>query len=244
VSCIVAAGCGGAGKSSSTSATQGSGSTHTAVAAGPITRARAVAYAQAVNLMAADVPGAKITKPEHQSAAPSPASVQYTRCAGGVSPARKVADIDSATFRTGTGLAGSRVKSSVTVLPSAALATRNFAAARSPQGRRCLATLLPQALENNPKTRGHFAGTSTSALPSPLPTGTQSFGVRVATTFTSKSAAGRAIQLPIYIDEFVLLAGAAEVNLSAFSLTGPVPTAGLGHLLSLLNGRAQANKLQ
>jgi hypothetical protein len=74
----LAAGC---GSSSGSSASSGS-----PIAGTSITKAQATAYAQAVNLGAADVPGTTIIKAEGEGKALTVAGVEFERCAGGVSP--------------------------------------------------------------------------------------------------------------------------------------------------------------
>ena len=56
----------------------------------PITRAQAIAFAKAVNLRAADVPGSKLVEREREDMKVEPANLEYERCAGGVDPHREV----------------------------------------------------------------------------------------------------------------------------------------------------------
>jgi hypothetical protein len=66
--------------------------------------------------------------------------------------------------------------------------------------------------------------------------------VRVSTTLIA-IVRGKQVRLPIYLDFFDLLAGPAEVNMSARSVAHPPPKAIERRLLSLLYARAETHKL-
>jgi hypothetical protein len=234
---------------SGSSTTTGTQTSHGSTAGAQVTKAQAVAYAHEVNLIAADVPGAIVRSEEVQRGAASSASVRFARCAGAVNPNRRLTNIKSATFKVGKGLEAIRLKSSVEVMPSAALAARDYAAARDARGRACLARLLPKTLQG-PATLGALAttrarfGPATASFPPNLsPAGQESFAIRVATTLITQSIRYREIRLPVYLDFFAILAGPAEINLSAVSISHPPPTAIERRLLSVLYSRAQAHKL-
>jgi hypothetical protein len=236
---VLAAGCGGSSGSSGSSGAASGGGTS---GSGAISKAQAIAYAHAVNLSAADVPGAIIGRAERESAAPSRESVEFAQCAGGVNPNRRVADTKSTTLKSGKGVTVTQVKSSVEVMPTAALAAANYAALRGGRGRGCLARLLPQALERTATSSAHFGPATVSVLENLLPAGQESFGVRVSTSI-STIAGAKQVKLPVYFDMFALLAGPAEVQLSAFGISHPPSTATERRLLSVLYSRAQAHKL-
>jgi uncharacterized protein YceK len=236
---------GGCGTSDHTSSSTTTSTTaaHTAAASDSITKAQASAYARAVNLVASDMPGAEIIKPEKERGAPSQASVQVASCAGGVSPTRRVANIKSATFKLGRAGALAQVKSSVEAFPTAALATQNYTALRSARGRACIARLFPQLLEGKTTASVRVGPITTSFLPSPLPVGQESFGVRVVSTFTGSSLTGGEVRIPVYVDVYAILAGPAEINFSDSAVAHPVAPSTERRLLSLLYSRAQEHKL-
>ncbi len=237
VAALLAAGCGGSSKhSATTTATQGG---HASISDTLVTRAHAVTYAREVNLTASDVPGATVKSSERESPAPKQGAVEYARCAGGVSPTRRIVDIKSPSFETSAGSAATVVKSSVEVFASEAAAARNFAAGASARGRGCLARLLPQDLQGT-ATGARIGSISTSRLPNLLTAGQKSTGVRIATTVTA-SVSGKRVLL--YVDEFALVAGPAEVDLGATGISHPVATSTERQLLALLYSRAQAHKL-
>jgi hypothetical protein len=235
---MLVAGCGSSGSST----TAGSQRSDQAGSGSEISKARAVAYAHAVNLTATDVPGAVVRSQERESGAPSLQSVQFARCAGAVNPDGRVVDVKSAIFRIGQGTEPTRLKSSVEVMPSAALAAQDYAAARSSRGQACLARLLPQVLEGTTARVADFGPATASFLPNLLPAGQASFGVRVITSLTA-IVAGKQTRLPVYLDIFEILAGPAEVSLTATSVSQPASSATERRLLSLLCTRAQAHKL-
>jgi hypothetical protein len=235
---VLASGCGGSGSSSGTAAR----ASRAASVEARVTRSQSIAYARQVNLTAADVPGAVVSSSERETGAPSQESVEFARCAGAANPARRVADIKSATFKTGKRTEVTQLKSSVETMPNAALAAQDYDAARSPRGHACLVRLLPRVLSGTTARAGRFGPATTSFLPDLLPAGQKSFGVRVTTSLTA-IAAGRQTRVPVYLDIFEILAGPAEVSLTATSVSQPARVATERRLLSLLYSRAQAHKL-
>jgi hypothetical protein len=227
----LAAGCGSSGGSSA-----GSGSP---IAGTSITKARAVAYAQAVNLGAADLPGSSIIKAEGEGRAPTVAGVEFERCAGGVSPERRIVDIHSPGFRVASASKGGRVRSAVEVMPTAALAARNNAVARSARSRACFARALPEQ-STGPLRHGPV---SISSLPTPLPGADGSYGLRLTTTVIGRNLRGGEIRTRVYMDVFGFVSGPAEINLTAIGVSRPVPSATEQHLLPLLFSRAREHKL-
>lgn len=230
---VLAGGCGSSHNASVTS---------TSAAGTAISKAQAIAYAQEVNLVAADIPGATVRSQEHESGEARTAGVEFARCAGGVSPRLRVANIDSARFRIGKKTRSTQVKSSVEVMPTAALAAQNYSALGSARGRACLAHLLAHVLDGASTGRARFGPATTSLLPNLLATGKESFGLRVTTTVIA-IVRGKQVSLPVYRDVFDLLAGPAEVNMSATGIAHPPPKATERRLLSLLYTRAETHKL-
>jgi hypothetical protein len=224
----------------------GCGSSHhaalTGTTAAGISKAQATAYAHEVNLVAGDIPGATVRSQEHEVGEAKPAGVELARCTGGVSPRRRVTNVDSSRFRIGKKTAATQVKSSVEVMPTAALAAQNYGALGSARGRACIAHLLTHVLEGASTSRVRFGPASTSLLPNLLATGKETFGVRVTTTLTA-IVSGKQVRLPVYSDVFDLLAGPAEVNMSATGFGHPPPKATERRLLSLLYTRAETHKL-
>jgi hypothetical protein len=232
---VAAVGCGSSGSTTGTDATapRMSSSSQT-------DKARALAYAHAVNLKASDVPGARVSATERESGVPSREGVQFARCAGGVSPTVRISDVKSPKFTTGEGRAAMQVKSSVEVLPSAALAARNFAAVGSARGHACLVRALPEVF--GAAAGGHFGRATISPLPSLLRSERDNFGIRISTSLTSV-VAGKQVRLRVYLDTFEILAGPAEVGMGVTSVSRAPSRATERRLLMLLAKRAEQHEL-
>lgn len=229
---VLVGGCGSSGPATKTDA-RAAARTSTS---GQIGKTQALAYAHAVNLKASDVPGARVSAAERESGAPSQESVRFSRCAGAVGPTVRISDVKSPVFTTGQGRAAMQAKSSVEVLPSAALAARNFAAVGSARGHACLARALPTIFGT--AGGGHFGPATVSPLPKLLTSGQESFGVRIASTAVDKQ-----VRLPIYLDTFEILAGRAEVGMGVTSVSRPPSRATERRLLVLLAKRAEQHEL-
>lgn len=209
-----------------------------AVAAAP-TKARARAFAAAVNLTAADVPGFTGSV-AHSTPAGKSLGVTTARCAAGVDPRRALVDIDSRDFnRMGAGgIAAEEVSSNVGVLPSSALAARDLAAVRSGRGRRCLAAGVNQLLRTMNAKGVSFGPAVLSTLPHPAPGADGSFGLRIKVT-----ADVHGVRIRFWVDEFGVRVGPAEVSLTALGVLHPFGAADEQRLLALLVTRATAARL-
>jgi hypothetical protein len=210
---------------------------------GPVTKAEATAYANAVNLGPTDVPemvGIGV-EGEHKEVSPL-----IETCGIRERHADDVADVKSPTFRSGGNGGGvplQEVKSDVEVMSTAALADRKLAhtqaAIHSPRIRACLARVYAQifakpfAKGNRPLSLGR---TTVSALHPALP---RSFGMRVVVPF-ALTVNGLKVDTRLYVDALAFIVGRAAVSLVTLRFTYPVPAATEQRLLSLLYGRAKA----
>jgi hypothetical protein len=209
----------------------------------PITKAQAAAYAQAVNLRAADLPHMTVTAPEQAGKAPGRQDRELATCDGGPDPGRVIAKIHSASFGGAVEGEDEGIKSNVEVEPTDALAAQSGAVALSPRFVRCIKRFLPRVFgEANGRGRARYGRATVSRLPTPLPDVKESFGVRIATTVTSTARVGQP-PIPVYIDEFGFVSGRVEVSLTAFGAPQPVPTETAERLLALLRSRAEAHTL-
>jgi hypothetical protein len=239
ISCIAVFGC-ASSQSTATVAAAGTAADN-AVSVG---KAHARAYARQVNITQADVPGAALVADEEESGPPSQKALEVARCAGAVVPNRRIADIKSSTLRVGTVVdEATRVKSSIEVQPSAAIAARNYAALQSARDRRCIARDLPQLAEGAGTAHAHIGPTTVSVLQRVLPEGQNAFGFRIKTTITGASAIGQQMREVLYIDDYGFVAGRAEVSLNDIRTSRPPPTELERHLLTVLYSRAKAHKL-
>jgi hypothetical protein len=218
----------------------GGNSTATVPADGPITKAEATAYAHHVNLGVADVPGMVSTSLEHEN---HERDLVNSECRLHEIETHLV-DIQSPTFRSGTGLEEKSVRSDVEVMPSAALASGKFSNEQrvlaSARDRACLTRAYSQAFVTNLRhglpggVRLLIGHTTLSVLHPPVP---GSLGLRIVVPFTIVGPAG-SLTASLEVDGVGFVHGAAAVNLLATGTGGPLPTE--QHLLSVLYGRGKA----
>jgi hypothetical protein len=232
---VLAAGCGGSGTTTSTSSGEVSSSTQ-------LTRASATAYAHAVNLRAADVPGMSAGSSEGelpQTPSSQRSNSAFTRCFGGVGTNARLVKIHSPEFSAGRAAQSQSVRSTVEVWPTAALAARNNAAYFSSRGRRCFLRYLEaarrQLKRRDPKLQ--LGPLRVATVTAPLP-GTSDGRLR-----TINDARNGHVRIHIYHDIFTFISGPAEIELEAIGFSKPVPTATEERLLSLLLKRVEAARL-
>jgi hypothetical protein len=206
---------------------------------GPITKTEAILYAQAVNLIPADVPEMVSVSQEGEDRERNHSVT--SRCGLRESHVH-VVDIHSPTFRSGDGLQLKEVLSDVEVVPTVALADRKLAQIeadiRSPRARGCLEHLYTQIFARS-LTKG-VAGRARvrfgrSTLTFPHPSVPRSFGLRLRIPFTVTGTV-RSIGGSFDVDAFGFLAGRAAIGLTSFGFSRLGPTE--QRLLSLLHSRA------
>jgi hypothetical protein len=209
----------------------------------PITKAQAQVYAQVVSLRPADMPGFTAIGREAETPAPGPSALQYSRCRGGINPARRIAGISSAEFSAGSAFHAELMKSTVEVWPTPALVTVNSTTAHSPRGRACLLRYLHAAHEHinrARKGRMQIGPFKLSIVPNPLPGVSHSFLTSLNETRLLRSGA---VRVHVYRDIFGFISGAAEIELEAVGFGHPVPTPTEEKSLLLLVARARANAI-
>jgi hypothetical protein len=210
---------------------------------GPITKAQAVAYAHAVNLQAGDVSGFTSSGSETKAPEPGRYGLEYSRCRGGVNPARRIANIYSTEFSAGSGFYGKVVKSIVEVWPTPALVAFNNTTSHSSRGRACLVRFLEavrKRINRERKGRRQYGPFTITTVPNPLPGVSHSFLTTINETRLLRTGAIRA---HVYRDIFEFITGPAEVELEAVGFGHPVPAPTEEKALLLLLDRARANTI-
>ncbi len=250
------AGCGGAqgGSANSTGGSAGSvatGSprrpprgifaTRATHASAPISVAAAESFAHAINLTAADVPGATARK--HESYGESSRERHrekhaFAKCLG-IQPTHEIVAVKSPRLDRGAGIEDESFTSSVTVVAHPFEAEREIMAVRRFGRRSCLARLLRRRLLGENLGRARFRGLRISVLRPRVGGATASAGLRIELMLLT--ARGRSI--PLYTDELAFALGSAEIQLAAFSIAQPVASTTEQELLSLLSQRAHAHPL-
>lgn len=235
---MLLAGCRGSSSSADSASTQ-------------VSNAQAVAYADAVNLRAADVPGLEEgRRPAKRQTAAGPFGRGMDRCESAAARAGLVIGISSPRFDHLSSRPIQGVDSGVYFFKSEALAHQYLAAPDSAGFAACLETVA----SNQPKTvtcegskvaQPMSSDPHLSTLPASLP-GVRTYGLRLA----SHSACGAPGRSESYEDFLSFVRGDAVITLNATSITlgatseaHPFPAATEQRLLSLLYSRAKTHKL-
>jgi hypothetical protein len=203
-------------------------------------RSSALAFARAVNLTSADVPGFTPSE-KHSTSSEHEKRLERAmlRCAGtGASKTKGVLEASSKDFQLKHQILDFSVSSEVSVQANAAQALHGLDAIRSPHVRSCFSRYLSLIFKGE-QVKGATAGpVKIQAGTPPAPGTAGGFGWRVTATFTV-----RKVKLPIYLDFLGFVDGPAEVTLLSSGLLRPFPASVQQHLFSLLLSRAKAHKL-
>ncbi len=228
----VATGCGGSSEH------DGAGN-----ASRPITRARALAYARAVNMKASDLPEMTATSHEREIASASKEGLEMRSCAANLAPKLRVLKVGSAKFAGVLGSEHQEIWSNVEVMPTAALAARDNTVDKSQRTLTCAEHVLPRIFGKQNGPRVHYGPISITRLSNPLPGVAGSYGIRITVPILGVPTATEPTEPHLYVDGFSFLAGPAEVSMIATAFPQPVSEEAENRLLSVLDTRASANKL-
>jgi hypothetical protein len=205
--------------------------------ANPLTKKNeAIAFARAVNLTAADVPGFTAAKRQHETAAEKRGEREMVRCAGALSTNEKLVEISSPKFKRGHEIPEVDVSSEVSVARTPALAKKELAAIRSPHARTCASRYLDRLFKGKEFRGASISPVSISSGTPPAPGTTGSFAWRIEVRFTVHS-----IQIPLYLDILGFVYGQAQVSLFSTGIATPLPAVIQERLFSLLVQRAKAH---
>jgi hypothetical protein len=201
------------------------------------TKAQALAFAHAVNLRAADVPGfASSHQPAHhrESSAEKRLSRELRKCVGSPGEATALVEASSGEFERKGGLLSQSVSSQVTVDQSAALAKAELARFASPRLRSCLSRYFAELLTGLTIHGTRVSGVSTRYGSPPAPGTSGSFGLRVTGKLDFHS-----VQIPFYLDYLGFVHDSAAVSLRSIGTPVPFPAREEEQLFSLLVERAE-----
>jgi hypothetical protein len=225
-----------------TSTTSGSASSPPGTAGGSLTKARALAFAHAVNLTVTDVPGFTATPKQHSTSASERRLEQELRGCTGGSGARAlgtrngVAEAGSPNFELKRGILDLTVSSEVSVAQSAAQAAGALSAIRSARVRACVSRYLTQLLRSEHTGGATVTGVSIASGTPPAPGTTGGFGWRVTAKLVY-----RGIRFNFYLDILGFVDGPAQVTLTSSGALRPFPAAAEEELFSQLLARAKAH---
>jgi hypothetical protein len=205
---------------------------------GAVAKARAVAFASAVNLRGGDVPGMDTFVSGFETTNGPP----FGSCTTRVGTSDEVVAVESPWWRRSRRPQDEGLHSVVYVMREPALARRNVAVARSPGAPDCVQRLRVREASGRFVDREPYKRQiKTSSLPFPL-TGIAGYGLRVQGTMAA--ALFHEKKRPaFYEDTFGFAVGPAEIVLHVAGLARPFPPTVEQHLLSLLYDRAKAHAL-
>jgi hypothetical protein len=204
----------------------------------PLTRAHALAFAHAVNLTAADLPGFKIsTRPRnaHESGAEKRLEGQMLGCVGIPASRAGLAEAGSASFEREAPLSEQSVSSEVAVARTAASARLGLGAIDSEHTRTCLVRYFNLLFKGRRSHGATFGSVLVAQGTPPAPGTSGGFGWRITT-----SIVGHGVRIPFYVDLLGFVYGPAEVSLLSSGAPEPFPAAAEQALYLLLLRRAKA----
>jgi len=214
-----------------------------ALAAGssaPLTKAQARAFAGAVDLTAADVPGFKVgSGHEHEQETATEKRLEHEMLACvHASSSKELVEVSSNEFERKSAAGDLGVQSEVSVARTSSLAAKELAVIRSGHSRACLSHYLDLLLKGEKYQGASFAPVSIVQSTPPAAGTTGSFAWRITLTIILHG-----IRLSTYMDILGFVYGPAQVALFATGLPHPFSAAGEQQLFSLLLQRAKAQGL-
>jgi hypothetical protein len=224
----------------SVAATLGAVSAKVAAGDAP-SKSQALAFARAVNLTAADVPGFTVShQSEHSTATEKRAEGQLMRCLGESASHKGQVELGSKDFEDETSSFVVSVSSEVTVMRTPALAAHGLALIKRGRTRACVSHYF-NLLVGGLKTPGAKVGKFTISTGTPPAPGTRgSFGWRLSATITVQKGG---TQVPFYLDILGFVYGRAEVTLLTSSVPQPFPSSQESRLFALLVKRAKTHSI-
>jgi len=200
------------------------------------TRAQALAIARAVNLNAADIPGASIA-PRAARRSSARERAEYRACERSVDHGHVLDRASSPKLKRGSGLETEQIGSTVTVLGDASGVKREFSQLGRPAVLECIAQTLTHNFAEKSVREAHWGSFTVSRLPVKAVGASATVGAQIAATLNFSL---NEVSVPIYFDVLAFATGSTEVSLSAASVTQPVPGTTEQELLALLLARADA----
>lgn len=203
------------------------------------THAQAAAFANAVNLKPADVPGfAPSSNHQAESSRERSLQRQLQRCAGPLPSGGGVLEAQSPSFKLKQDVLDLSVSSEVAVARTGAVASSALSALNAPRVRRCFSHYLNLLLAGQPYRGAVPKPVSILTGTPPAPGASASFGWRVTVSFILKG-----ITVSLYSDILGFVLGPARVTLVSSGSLRPFPATIQQRLYSLLLARARAGAL-
>lgn len=200
-----------------------------------LTAARAAAFARAVQLTSADVPGAHDTP---RSSTPSAREREAARCGGRSAPT--IGGGRSPELERGHGLERETIASSVEVLHDARSVERDLAYAQTTGGLHCYEHVLARSLQSEADPNIKLLGVRVAPLQIPVAGAGRAEGIRI---LARVGVPGAGVVVRLFVDALTLPYGPAELDFFGTSFVQPVAGRTEQELLSLLHQRAAAHRL-
>jgi len=192
----------------------------------PLTAARAAAFAKAVELTGADVPGAH---PARRSKTPLAREREAAQC-GGRSPE----------FQRGGALERESLSSGVEVLRDEKSVERDLAYAQTPRGLRCYERVLSRSLRAEADPHIKIFDVRVAPLSVTVAGAGAARGIRI---LAHVGVPGAGVVVRLFVDAVSLPYGPAEINLYGTSFVQPIAERTEQELLTLLRERARRHPL-
>jgi len=202
-----------------------------------LTKGRALALAQAIDLQPADVRGFRaIPQPGHESVQEKALAHELETCAGAAGEAHKLAEAKSAAFKREVNGMPQEVSSSVSVEQSSAYAQQDLTAIRSARGQRCIVKLVNAALRARNLGGAKVGAVSITQGTPPTAGTTGAFGLRLSLPISVQG-----VTVHAYFDFLGFASGPVEVTLQSVGVNEALPAAIQEHLFGVLVQRAKAH---
>jgi hypothetical protein len=206
---------------------------------GAVSKPRALAFARAVNLTAADIPGFTVTQArESKTPREQQAEREMLRCTGSAGSGEGLASVSSKHFQLKRNVVDLGVSSQVAVAQSPAVAAGELLAIRSSRIRGCFSRYLDEVFQGQSFGGAVARPVSIQAGTPPAPGTTGSFGWRVTATLSV-----RRVNVSFYMDILGFVYGPTRVTLFSSGALLPFPAAIQQRLFLLLLDRAKAFRL-
>jgi hypothetical protein len=200
-----------------------------------ITRADALAVANAISLRHGDLPTLK-PEPNPNTAQDQRATAALTKCVGGVPDSEAFANTQSDNFVSADQAI--TISSSTAILPTAALVAKDFAALARPQALTCVLDQLGASLRAS-LPKADRATSTVARIPSVVPGVAESAAIRLEIVVAVPKGT-RTVKVPIYSDVIGFAYGQAEISMNIQQTVDPPTGSFERQLAALLLTRARA----
>lgn len=232
--------CGGSQQATdSSSVTQPAAQRPASARRGVPSRAQSLAFANAVNLTAADIPEASVAHGETRTDSARERR-ELRACEAHVKHAHAFVEVMSPKLRRGRELEIEQIRSGVAVVSDERAIPAEMAGVERPGVLECVAHVLTRNYSDKSIRDARWGRFTVSKLAVDLPGQKVTIGIRIVASLNLPLSE---VSVPIYADVLGFESGPAEIMLIAASVTQPVPAATEQELLTLLSSRARAHAL-